>query len=49
MQYNQEFREQSGFFIKQSGLVLVDAAKRQSLPKGTLKNSVNCCKNHKNA
>ena len=38
--YNQEFREQSVKFFKESGLTLVEAAKRLSLPKGTLKNWV---------
>ncbi len=36
--YSPEFRQQSIRFFKESGLVLVDAAKRLSLPKGTLKN-----------
>ena len=36
--YSQEFREQSVKFFKESGLTLVEAAKRLSLPKGTLKN-----------
>ncbi len=36
-QYCQEFREQSVKFFKESGLTLVEAAKRLSLPKGTLK------------
>ncbi len=39
-QYSQEFREQSVKFFKESGLPLVEAAKRLSLPKGTLKNWV---------
>ena len=39
-QYSQEFREQSVQFFKESGLTLVEAAKRLSLPKGTLKNWV---------
>ena len=39
-QYSQEFREQSVKFFKESGLTLVEAAKRLSLPKGTLKNWV---------
>ncbi|SDZ02983.1 hypothetical protein [Nitrosomonas sp. Nm58] len=34
--YSQEFREQSVKFFKESGLTLVEAAKRLSLPKGTL-------------
>ncbi|WP_430230820.1 transposase [Nitrosomonas communis] len=38
--YSQEFREQSVKFFKESGLILVEAAKRLSLPKGTLKNWV---------
>ena len=37
-QYSQEFREQLVQFFKESGLTLVEAAKRLSLPKGTLKN-----------
>ena len=37
-QYSQEFREQSVKFFKESGVTLVEAAKRLSLPKGTLKN-----------
>ena len=36
--YSQEFREQSVKFFKESGLTLIEAAKRLSLPKGTLKN-----------
>jgi transposase len=39
-QYSQEFREQSVKFFKESGLTLVKAAKRLSLPQGTLKNLV---------
>ena len=39
-QYSQEFREQSVKFFKASGLTLVEAAKRLSLPKGALKNWV---------
>ncbi len=39
-QYSQEFREQSVKFFKESGLTLVEAAKRLSLPKGALKNWV---------
>jgi transposase len=39
-QYSQEFLEQSVKFFKESGLTLVEAAKRLSLPKGTLKNWV---------
>lgn len=39
-QYSQEFREESIKFFKESGLMLVEAAKRLSLPKGTLKNWV---------
>ena len=39
-QYTQEFREQSVKFFKESRLTLVEAAKRLSLPKGTLKNWV---------
>lgn len=38
--YSQEFREQSVKFFKESGLTLVEAAKRLSLPKVTLKNWV---------
>ncbi len=38
--YSQEFREQSVKLFKESGLTLVEAAKRLSLPKGTLKNWV---------
>ena len=38
--YSQEFREQSVKFFKESGLTQVEAAKRLSLPKGTLKNWV---------
>ncbi len=37
-QYSPEFRQQSVQFFKESGLTLVEAAKRLSLPKGTLKN-----------
>ena len=37
-QYSQEFREQSVKYFKESGLTLVEAAKRLSLPPGTLKN-----------
>ena len=37
-QYSQEFRKESVKFFKGSGLTLVEAAKRLSLPKGTLKN-----------
>jgi len=36
--YSPEFRQQSVKFFKESGLVLVEAAKQLSLPKGTLKN-----------
>ena len=39
-QYCQEFRKESVKFFKESGLTLVEAAKRLSLPKGTLKNWV---------
>lgn len=39
-QYSPEFRQQSVQFYKESGLTLVVAAKRLSLPKGTLKNWV---------
>ncbi len=39
-QYSQEFREQSVKFFKESGLTLVEAAKRLSLPESTLKNWV---------
>jgi len=35
-QYSQEFREQSVKFFKESGLTLVEAAKRLTLPKGTV-------------
>ncbi len=38
--YSQEFREQSVKFFKERGLTLVEAAKRLSLLKGTLKNWV---------
>lgn len=38
--YGQEFREQSVKFFKESGLMLIEAAKRLSLPKGALKNWV---------
>ncbi len=33
--YNQEFRTESVKFFKDSGLTLVEAAKRLSFPKGT--------------
>ena len=36
-QYSQEFRKESVKFFRESGLTLVEAAKRLSLPKGTLK------------
>jgi len=36
--YSPEFRQQSVKFFKESGLALIEAAKRLSLPKGTLKN-----------
>ena len=39
-QYSQEFRKESVKFFKESGLTLVEAAKRLSLPKGALKNWV---------
>lgn len=39
-QYSQEFRKESVKFFKESGLTLVEAAKRLSLPKGTLENWV---------
>ncbi|MER2511921.1 MAG: transposase [Nitrosomonas ureae] len=39
-QYSQKFREQSVKFFKESGLTLVEAAKRLSLSKETLKNWV---------
>ncbi|SEF65820.1 transposase [Nitrosomonas ureae] len=39
-QYSQEFLEQSVKFFKESGLTVVEAAKRLSLPRGTLKNWV---------
>jgi len=39
-QYSQEFRKESVKFFKESGLTLVEAAKRLSVPKGTLKNWV---------
>ena len=35
--YSQEFREQSVKFFKEIGLTLIEAGKRLSLPKGTLK------------
>jgi transposase len=37
-QYSQEFRKESVKFIKESGLTLVEAAKRLSLLRRTLKN-----------
>ncbi len=36
-QFSQEFREQSVKFFKESGLTLVEAAKRLSLPQGDIK------------
>lgn len=39
-QYSPEFREQSVRFFKEGELTLVEAAKRLSLPKATLKNWV---------
>ena len=39
-QYSQEFRKESVKFFKESGLTLVEAAKRLLLPKGTLKSWV---------
>ena len=39
-QYNQEFRKESVKFFKESGLTLVEAAKRLTLAKWTLKNWV---------
>ena len=36
-QYSEEFRKESVKFLKESGLTVVEAAKRLSLPKGTLK------------
>jgi len=39
-QYSQEFGRTSIKFFKESELTLVEAAKRLSLPKGTLKNGV---------
>ncbi|MBX3617998.1 hypothetical protein [Nitrosomonas sp.] len=39
-QYSQEFGKESIKFFKESELTLVEAAKRLSLPKGTLKNWV---------
>ncbi len=39
-QYSQESRKESIKFFKESGLILVEAAKRLSLPKGTLNNWV---------
>ena len=39
-QYSLEFRQQSVRFFKESELTLVEAAKRLSLPKGTLKSWV---------
>jgi len=39
-QYSQGFRKESVKFLKESGLTLVEAAKRLSLSKGTLKNWV---------
>lgn len=38
--YSPEFREQSVKFFKESGLNLAEAAKRLSLPKGTLRHWV---------
>ena len=38
--YSQKFRDRSVKFLKESGLTLVEASKRLSLPKGTLKNWV---------
>lgn len=43
-QYSQEFRDQSVKFYKESGLTLVEAAKRLSLPQGTLKNWIYAAK-----
>ena len=43
-QYSQEFRKESVKFFKESGLTLVEAAKRLSLSKGTLKNWVYAAK-----
>jgi transposase len=43
-QYSQEFRKESVKFFIESGLTLVEAAKRLSLPKRTLKNWVNADK-----
>jgi len=45
--YSQEFREQSVKFFKESGLTLVEAAERLSLPKGTLKNWIDADKRSK--
>lgn len=39
-QYSREFRKESVKFFKESGLTLVEAAKRLSLPEGALKNRV---------
>jgi len=39
-QYSQELRKEAVKFFKENGLTLVEAAKRLSLPKGTLKNWV---------
>ena len=39
-QYSQEFRKQSVKFFKESGLTLIEAAKRLSLPQRALKNWV---------
>ncbi len=36
-QYSHEFRKESVKFFKESGLTLVEVAKRLLLPKGTLK------------
>ncbi len=36
-QYSQEFHKESIKFFKESGLTLVEGAKRLSLPKGMLK------------
>ena len=43
-QYSQEFRDQSVKFYKESGLTLVEVAKRLSLPQGTLKNWIYAAK-----
>ena len=43
-QYSEEFRKESVKFLKESGLTVVEAAKRLSLAKGALRNWVNADK-----